>query len=43
LYTVNWGAIMSGAALSILPILIVFIFAAKNIIGAFIAGTGLKG
>ncbi len=43
LYTVNWGAIMNGAALSILPILIVFIFAAKNIIAAFIAGTGLKG
>lgn len=42
LYTVNWGAIMNGAALSILPILIVFIFAAKNIIAAFIAGTGLK-
>lgn len=33
---------MNGAALSILPILIVFIFAAKNIIAAFIAGTGLK-
>ena len=42
LYTVNWGAIMSGAALSILPILIVFIFAARSIIAAFIAGTGLK-
>jgi multiple sugar transport system permease protein len=42
LYTTNWGAIMFGTALSVLPILIVFLFAAQHIIAAFTAAAGLK-
>ena len=42
LYTLNWGAIMIGTAISILPILVVFLFTAQRIIAAFMTGTGLK-
>lgn len=42
LYTTDWGAIMLGTALSILPILAVFLFGSRRIIAAFTAGTGLK-
>ena len=42
LYTTDWGAIMLGTALSILPILVVFLFFSRRIIQAFVAGTGLK-
>ena len=42
LYSTDWGAIMFGTALSILPILIVFLFASQRIITAFTAGAGLK-
>lgn len=42
LYTTDWGAIMLGTALSILPILIVFLFSSRRIIEAFVVGTGLK-
>lgn len=42
LYTTDWGAIMLGTALSILPILTVFLFASRRVIQAFVAGTGLK-
>ena len=33
---------MLGTALSILPILVVFLFFSRRIIQAFVAGTGLK-
>jgi multiple sugar transport system permease protein len=42
LYKTDWGAIMLGTALSVLPILIVFIFGSHRVIQAFVAGTGLK-
>lgn len=42
LHVTEWGAIMLGAALSILPILVIFLFASHRVIEAFSAGTGLK-
>lgn len=43
LYNTDWGAIMFGTAISILPILIVFVLGSHRVIQAFVAGTGLKG
>jgi len=40
--TIRWGAIMLGTALSILPLLIVFLAASRRVIHAFAAASGIK-
>ena len=40
--TIKWGAIMFGTALSVLPILLVFLAASRKVIHAFAATSGIK-